>query len=140
MDQQQMLERCPQAILVGPAQLPDFQLLFTIYSPKRKCGCADVVENKGSNVYGLLFKLTDEEAERMDAFEGHPIHYRRLPVTVNCNQSTVQAFTYEVVTKEQGLAPSAHYLGLIRTAAAKFEFPNEYQEYLAKVLAQPNEI
>lgn len=131
MDQGQMKERCPGAELLGPAALPGYRAAFTIFSPKRLCGCADIVSSEGDAVYGLLYRLSEEEMRRMDEFEGHPLHYQRITVRVVDGEGEErEAETYEVVEKKEGLAPSAHYLGLMREAAAKFRFPEGYQEFL----------
>jgi gamma-glutamylcyclotransferase (GGCT)/AIG2-like uncharacterized protein YtfP len=128
MDQKQMNERCPGAELVGVASLKDYKLAFTIYSPIRKCGCADVVASPGDVVYGLLYKLSDDELKKMDDFEGHPIHYRRIEVRISTKNGEVPAYTYEVVTKQTGLVPSKEYLALLTGAAHKYQFPLPYQK------------
>lgn len=130
MDQSQMCERCPGARLLGNASLAGYRLAFTIFSPKRQCGCADIVPSVGGTVYGLLYRLTEADMAKMDGFEGHPIHYRRITVQVQCDGGKVEAYSYEVVDKEEGLRPSVHYLGLLQSASARFGFPETYQEFL----------
>src|ERR1041385_6322192 len=106
MDALQMKDRCPDAQLLGPATLPGYTLAFTIYSPKRNCGCADIVVKEGENVHGLLYRLHEEDLARMDGFEGHPIHYQRIIVSVEHGGSVLEAHTYEVVTKEKHIDTS----------------------------------
>jgi gamma-glutamylcyclotransferase len=130
LNQEQMRDRCPGAELVDVAALENYTLAFTIYSPTRKCGCADIVKSPGDVVYGLLYRLNETDAALMDDFEGHPIHYKRVDVRVVSKGAVVQAYTYEVVHKSEGLHPSAHYLGLIIGAAKKFNFPARYQTFL----------
>lgn len=133
MDQDQMRERCPGAQLLGRASLAHYRLAFTILSPKRQCGCADIVPSAGDTVYGLLYRLTDIDMSRMDDFEGHPVHYRRVRIRVQVEGREVEAYSYEVVHKQEDLLPSAHYLGLLQSAAARFEFPEEYREFLQNI-------
>lgn len=133
MDQNQMFERCPNAVLVGPATLAEYRLAFTIFSPKRNCGCADIVSCVGSVVYGLLYDLTNADMQALDGFEGHPAHYRRIPVRVKAGDGEVDAYSYEVVNKQSDMHPSIHYLGLLQGAAARFNFPAEYQKSLRDV-------
>jgi gamma-glutamylcyclotransferase (GGCT)/AIG2-like uncharacterized protein YtfP len=133
MDQNQMLERCPNAQLLGRASLADYRLAFTIFSPKRECGCADIISSTGDMVYGLLYRLADTDMITMDDFEGHPIHYRRITVLVKSKNGEVEAYSYEVVNKKKGLRPSVHYLVLLQSAAKHFEFPKEYQEFILNV-------
>ncbi len=133
MDQNQMKERCPNAVLVGSAVLKEYRLAFTIFSPKRQCGCADIISSLGDTVYGLLYELSDDELMAMDVFEGHPIHYRRTTVEITLGEKIVSVYTYEVVNKTEGVRPSAHYLGLIRTAANAFNLSPAYCAFLATI-------
>lgn len=133
MDQEQMRKRCPGAVLLGRATLVGYRLAFTIFSPARLCGCADIVSSSGDTVHGLLYRLTDADKEALDIFEGHPIHYRRVPVRVSSQSGEVDAYSYEVVSKRNDLLPSIHYLRLLQDAAARFGFPNEYQAFLRNI-------
>ncbi len=133
MDQAQMTERCPGAVLVGNAILRGYRLAFTIFSKKRNCGCADIVISSEDQVHGLLYRVTTKEREALDRFEGHPIHYKQIPVTVDTPMGEVSAFSYEVVTKQAGLSPSQHYLHLIKAAAKQHGFPETYQAMLNNV-------
>ena len=128
-----MLGRCPDAILLGCATLVDYRLAFTIFSPKRQCGCADIMPSIGDVVCGLLYRMTNADRDAMDVFEGHPIHYRRVTVRVKSENGEVKACSYEVVNKQDGLRPSYHYLGLLQSAAARFEFPEKYQLLLRNI-------
>lgn len=130
LNEAQMHDRCPGAELVGVATLENYRLAFTIYSPTRMCGCADIVTCDGEAVYGLLYRLSDTDAALMDDFEGHPVHYKRVDVRVVSKGVLVQAYTYEVVHKVEGLRPSVQYLGLITDAAEKYDFPKKYQTHL----------
>jgi gamma-glutamylcyclotransferase (GGCT)/AIG2-like uncharacterized protein YtfP len=130
MDQDQMHERCSSAELLGPATLTGYRLAFTIFSPKRLCGCADIVPSHGDTVYGLLYRLSDVDMQTMDGFEGHPVHYRRIQVKVNGPEGEIDAYSYEVVSKQDDIPPSEHYLGLLQAAADRFAFPESYQVFL----------
>ena len=130
MDSAQMKQRCPTALLRGSASLPHYSLAFTIFSPKRLCGCADIIASLGSVTYGLLYQLTEEELAMMDVFEGHPIHYKRIKVSVIFERSMIDAYSYEVVTKKENQKPSRQYLDLLQSAAKKYNFPEAYQDFL----------
>ena len=136
MDQEQMSVRCPSAELVSIGKLLDYRLAFTIFSPKRNCGCADIISSVGDQTYGLVYKLSDHDMLALDTFEGSPIHYHRIPVSIVTDLGIVVVNTYEVVTKQENLLPSTHYLGLIQTAAKLHSFPLLYQARLAEVEVQ----
>lgn len=128
-----MRERCPESVLIGKAVLKDYRIAFTIFSPKRKCGCADVINSAGDEVWGLLYTVSESDLENLDKAEHHPIKYRRSIAAVeDMSGNTYQAEVYKVVEREgEFLKPSKHYLGLMTGAAKDFDFPADYQEALA---------
>ncbi len=133
MDQKQMKERCPDAELLGVASLSNYRLAFTIFSETRKCGCADIVPDYFSAVYGLLYRMTDSDFESLDKYEGVAEKaYRRIEVAIeDCDGHRVEAETYEVVSKEpEHQTPSGYYLNQILEPAQEFRFPSDYIEYL----------
>ncbi len=137
-DEQQMTERCPGATLVGKFVLKNYTLGYTIYSPKRKCGCADVLKSEGDEVWGLVYELTEEDLANLDVFEGHPTHYKRFTTSVEnefSEQKSVEA--YAVVNKSKTpLAPSAEYHGILVRTAQKYQYPDVYQKLLASIAVQ----
>lgn len=132
MNTAQMKERCPDSKLTGKAVLKNYKLDFTIFSPKRNCGCADIVKSPEQEVYGLLYFLTPRDLKKLDTFEGHPNKYRRFTTKViNRFEEEVEAETYEVVGKQKEFQrPSKDYLDKLIKAANRFNFPNYYQNYL----------
>ena len=132
MDKEQMEKRCPTSTLLGKGVLNDYTLGFTIYSPKRKCGCADIIKSSGKEVWGLIYSVTPEDIESLDYHEGAPIHYRRIQVEIiDGTGNRLRAETYEVVNKSAvPLVTSEDYLSKLTTAAKIFSFPETYQEFL----------
>ncbi len=130
-----MKKRCPDAMLVGPAFLHDYKIAFTIFSKKRNCGCADIIQSTGDVVWGLLYEVSESDLMNLDKEEGHPNHYKRFQVEVrDTNEQSHIAETYEVATKEADfLKPSKEYLGLMVDAAITFNFPAEYRNYISKI-------
>ena len=135
MDQNQMSERCPDSALVCKVVLKNYRIAFTIYSPKRNCGCADIVKDIGSEVWGLLYKISENDLKRLDEAENHPDKYCRFTTSVKDEfGNKYSTETYEVASKEGDfLKPSDHYLGLMKYAAKKFSFPDSYQEVLNNI-------
>lgn len=131
-----MYQRCPKATLIGKAVLPGYRLDFTIYSEKRDCGCADIVPEIGSEVWGLLYSITDEDLQSLDDAEGVTKEkYRRVQVVINKEKGgQITAEVYEVVHKSaKELRPSKHYLSQLTGPAKEFLFPEEYQQMLGKI-------
>lgn len=73
---EQMAHRCPDAQIVGPVTLENYELRF------RGSGFATVTPKKGSVVHGLLWKLTPESERALDRYEGYPRHYTKEQVSV----------------------------------------------------------
>ena len=136
MDEVQMRERCPESRLVGPALLENYRVAFTIFSPRRKCGCADVIPSPGQVVPGLLYEVSERDIENLDRYENVANDiYRRIEVQVITHHTVVaQCQIYEVVHKTEALLPSKEYLGIMRDAANKFSFPDENRRFLAETV------
>ena len=64
LDLEQMAQRCPDAEIVGPVRLENYELRF------RGSGFATVAPKKGSTVYGLVWKLTPNCEQSLDRYEG----------------------------------------------------------------------
>lgn len=133
-----MKERCPSAKIVGKFILKNYKLAYTIYSTKRKCGCADVVKSNGDEVWGLVYEITQEDLVKLDGFEAHPIKYKRFTTSVKNElgeERVVEA--YEVVEKSsEQLIPSREYHGILINAAKKHDYPDLYQKFLASIKVQ----
>src|SRR5271168_2880219 len=65
---------CIQAI--GPAVLPDVELVFDYHSQGRCGGVLNLRPRLGQCVDGMLFEVSDEGNEALDAKEGAPYVYR----------------------------------------------------------------
>ena len=76
LDLEQMAQRCPDAEIVGPVRLENYELRF------RGSGFATVAPKKGSVFYGLVWKLTPNCEQSLDRYEGYPRHYTKETVTV----------------------------------------------------------
>ena len=76
LDLEQMAQRCPDAEIVGPVRLENYELRF------RGSGFATVAPKKGSTVHGLVWKITPNCEQSLDRYEGYPRHYTIETVTV----------------------------------------------------------
>ncbi|MFA5997638.1 MAG: gamma-glutamylcyclotransferase family protein [Candidatus Paceibacterota bacterium] len=135
LNEDQVRERCPESKLVGKFVLKDYCLDFTIFSKRRKSGCADIVKSPGGEVWGLVYELTPNDWIEMDKFEGHPNNYKRFLLEVQDEDGdVVDAESYEVVDKStETLMPTQEYLKLIIDGAAKHDFPQDYQKFLSQI-------
>ena len=77
----QMAQRCPDARVVGPVTLENYELLFR--GNLRGAGVATIAPREGSTVHGLLWNITPECERSLDYYEGYPHLYGKEPVTVH---------------------------------------------------------
>lgn len=76
LDLEQMAQRCPDAEIVGPVRLENYELRF------HGSGFATVAPKKGSTVHGLVWKITPNCEQSLARYEGYPRHYTKETVTV----------------------------------------------------------
>jgi len=106
----------PRYELIGAAELLDHRLGFTITSTRRGGGAADIVEEPGRSVWGILYRIPRRYLLRLDEREGVFLErYQRKIVAVKAFGTTLEpVLTYSVVNKAHDeVPPSPEYAGLI---------------------------
>ena len=78
--------RCPDASVVGPVTLENYELLF------RRGGFATIAPKEGETVHGLLWSLTPGCERSLDRYEGYPRFYDKQMVTVRDSEG--QSLSY----------------------------------------------
>ena len=112
---QQMAVRCPDAKVVEPAVLENYELLFR--GNDRAFGVATIRPKEDGLVHGLLWKITPECERSLDLYEGFPHLYEKqeIPLTTKSGQQ-VSAMVY-VMTRERERMPSiptrSYYIGIL---------------------------
>ena len=118
------------------AELKGYRLDFNYFSSSRSSGAANIMEESGSSVFGLVFELDDEDYSKIKKKEGAPFFYKELDVEVVVDGEIKEAKTFKVVSekeKDYFVKPSEEYLGLIIESAKKYNFPEEYVEMLENI-------
>jgi cation transport regulator ChaC len=126
MDPKQLGERCPGAVLVGTALLPDHRVFVT------RDG-ASLRAERGASVYGVVWEVTDQDLAALDAYEDtvqgvyrrETKHVKRL-----AQAASLDALVY-VATEETSGAPARGYLETVIAAARHHGFPEAYLAELA---------
>jgi gamma-glutamylcyclotransferase len=120
----------PLATTIGV--LHDFELCFDLPVGPGERGVANVAPRPGEHVWGALYHLTREDAERLDRTEGVGQGvYRRLAVDVlGRDGAAVAAFTYRSEISRPERKPSRRYLGLLLAGARELALPPEWVERL----------
>lgn len=110
----QMAYRCPDAEVVGPVVLEDYELLFR--GNAKGNGVATISIQKGQKVHGLLWKITPECEQSLDIYEGYPRLYEKMEVTVQTRDGQkVTAMAYEMTNlwREPSVPSIYYYNGIL---------------------------
>ena len=106
----QMEYRCPDASVVGPLTLENYELLF------RRGGFATIAPCEGGKVHGLLWSLTPECERSLDRYEGYPRFYdkRTVPVQDGLGRElSVMAYIMDERFREPMLPTATYYNGIL---------------------------
>lgn len=98
-----MSQRCPSAVDLGPAHLPDHTMVFNYY--------CDIVPAAGGAMPGVLWEIDEDTLTQLDYFEGFPEFYQRKQVQVVCNNLSgwVNAWVYYMPQGEPGKPSTMYY-------------------------------
>ena len=128
LDLAQMKIRCPSSELISKGSLSGYRLPFNRYSSGWGGGVADVIQGKGSEVWGLEFELSDSHLKRLDSYEGcyndQTSLYERWKAIINTPKGQISdVWVYTVVEKQKFVQPTLEYLQIIKDAAVRWNFP-----------------
>ena len=135
LDLLQMKRRCPLSKLISKGSLSGHRLTFNKYSSGWSGGVADVIQDEGSEVWGLVFEISDSDLERLDRYEGchkdQTSLYERWKAVIDTPDGQVcDVWVYTVVEKQKFVQPTLEYLQIIKDAAVRWDFPKVYQQTL----------
>ena len=131
--------------VVGKAYLENHRLGFTLYSKLTwKGGVADIVPEVGSKVWGAIYKLTEEQLEKIDPYEGYEKDrdprenlYNQMHVEVVYKKRVKQpCLTYQAMVEDEKKRkylyhkPSEKYYEVIRKGGEEHGLPKEFFEHL----------
>ena len=131
LDLPQMKRRCPSSKLISKGSLSGYRLTFNTFSSGWGGGVAEVIQDHGSKVWGLVFELSDTDLERLDRYEGYhkdwtSLYERWKTVIDTPNGQVSDVWVYTVVEKQKFVKPTLEYLQIIKDAAVKWNFPKAY--------------
>ncbi|MDE7363470.1 MAG: gamma-glutamylcyclotransferase [Ruminococcus sp.] len=116
---QQMKSRCPDAKIVGTAEIKGYELLFK----GSKTGSYLTIEKaENSSVPVGVWEVSDDDELRLDIYEGYPNFYYKteMEVTINCRK--IMAFVY-IMHEERPIGiPSSSYVRTCVQGYRDFEF------------------
>jgi gamma-glutamylcyclotransferase (GGCT)/AIG2-like uncharacterized protein YtfP len=126
MEPRRFKRRCPSAVALGRARLPDYRLAFTRYSRAERGGVADIVAEPDAEVWGALYDIDERCFDTLDEYEGAPRAYRRESVRVIDDAGDAHDAVVYVANKTGDFAPSRQYLAVIAEGARAHGLPEEY--------------
>lgn len=121
---------------IGPAVLPDFELVFNYRSVLRTGGALNIRQNKGHFVHGALFEVTDTGWEVLDIKESVAAGcYTRIAhMAITRGGGTVPVTTYQVTPQRQEgfVPPSKEYARIVARGLKAFGLPSTQLENAAR--------
>jgi gamma-glutamylcyclotransferase (GGCT)/AIG2-like uncharacterized protein YtfP len=104
LDPARMAKRAPHSPAVGPGWLDGWRLTFGNVERGLDESLPTVVEDATSQVFVMLYELTDNDESSLNSAEGFDLDfYRRIHVRVNTLNGIVTAWLYVVNGYESGL-------------------------------------
>ena len=107
----QMKHRCPTARLIGTGLLNDYELQFR---GQPDHSFATVEPKKGGSVPVGLWEIRSEDEDRLDLYEGFPLHYSKQQVPVSVNGIEITAMLYRMTPGHAFGRPSTGYYHTVR--------------------------
>ncbi len=125
-----MQSRCPRAIALGVATLPNYTLVERQY--------ADIQFFEGKNVHGVLYMITEQHLKSLDVHEGYPMTYKRYWVEVIFKGEKYSALVYEMTeatkAKRNGIPYTEEYRKICSDGADFHKVPNKFKRTKTKKL------
>jgi len=122
----QMQRRCPSSRFACIARLPDYGFAIARHSRLRDCGTANIFQKKGSEVWGVVYQVSDVDMLTMDGFEDGYSRQTLLVHNQDDHQALLEVITY-IAPKESGVPlPNAEYKRLLLEGARYWKLPPEY--------------
>lgn len=119
-----------------PGCLSGYRLRFNLEGrPKGKAAPANISQEPGEEVWGVLYRITAADLVRLDSTEGVPgRRYRHLWLDVeDQNGERLKAVTYIADGMETDGRPSLRYITLLREGARAHRLPEHYVRFLENV-------
>lgn len=141
LSREQMKERCPnfQGDVYDIGYVKDKKLCFPRYSENWGGGVASIEDCPGTNVWGAIYEVTDEDRQKLDGREGcAPGRYRRVDgVKIETLQhQALNCFLY-VAIPDRAAPPAKKYVDRIldgMNELIKHGMPIDHVQHLTEYL------
>jgi hypothetical protein len=106
----QMARRCPNAKVLGASRLKDYKLIFR---GSNGGAVATVEPFRGGSVPVLVWKISKDDEEALDRYEGFPFFYRKENILINLKGVDIEAMLYIMNSGRPLGQPSMYYYSVI---------------------------
>jgi len=135
MDWPQMQRRCPSSKFVCVARLADYKFAIARHSRLRQCGTANIFADPGSEVWGIVYDVDDQDLITLDGFEDGYHRERILVCPGNSTQPSIEVIVYIADKEDQVPLPNSEYKKLIVQGARHWNVPEFYCLMLEQIQA-----
>lgn len=133
---EQMAQRCPHAVYVGTAVIPDYQLLF---KGSQSGSYLTLEPRAGAEVPVLVWEISEYDEMRLDRYEGCPSFYYKAEMEAPVHSllgkppiGSVKALIYIMHEERKLGCPTLHYYDVCLEGYRRFGFD---EKVLEKALA-----
>ena len=129
LNKRQMKVRCPEARIVGTAELSGWRLMF---KGSKSGNYLTIERDEGCTVPVAVWAVSERDEQSLDCYEGYPIFYYKKDLSVTLREAEsgrtrpVQAFVY-IMHEERRLGrPSESYMARCREGYRDFGFDTAF--------------
>ena len=130
-----MKRRCPKAVYMGKAILPNWEVQFNFLSRTYNGGVTGIEPAIAKLVRGILYEVSNEELLHLDTIEGIPegIYYRQTIYVVDESGKMVKVATYRTTNPKGPFKPTKKYVGLMIKGAKEHGLDPSYIKELESI-------
>jgi len=135
MNWPQMQRRCPTSRFARIARLPGYGFGIARHSRLRDCGTANIFIDPGSEVWGIVYDVTENDLMTMDGFEDGYSRAKVFVHNINIKPSPLEVIVYIAPKETVVPLPNAEYKRLLLEGARYWKLPAEYSFMLEQIEA-----
>jgi len=135
MNWEQMQRRCPSAQFVCVACLKNYRFAIARHSRLRNCGTANIFADAGSEVWGIVYDVGEQDLTILDGFEDGYRREKAFVLAAGDTQSSVDVLVYIAEREDNVPLPNPEYKRLIVEGAKHWNMPAFYCSMLEKIQA-----
>lgn len=131
LNKNQMDNRCPENEKVGMGTLKGYSWIIN------ERGAANIVESMDDEVIGIIYKISDNDEDKLDKYEGVKIGcYKKQNLYVKVNNNIINCLVYIDPITEEG-KPREEYIKRINKGIISAKLPENYvKKYIRRYVPE----